>query len=169
MKEDTSLSHSRKELWEKIKDVRPGMLTTTERDGSLRSRPMWTLSDEFDGYLWFFTAEDSPKAKELESNNQVCISYSAPDKDLFISVSGRAELIHDKAKAKEFWNPYAEAWFPEGLDDPSLALLRVEVEQAEYWEDNKPKVIQFAQALITAATGKQPDWGENKKLDLNGK
>jgi general stress protein 26 len=167
MKDHLSPSEARKVLWEKIKEVRPGMLTTVEQDGSMRSRPMWTLGDEFDGNLWFFTADDAPKVDELKRNPQVCISYAAPDKDLFLSVSGSAELVRDKAKAKEFWNPYAEAWFPEGLDDPNLGLLRVEVAQAEYWEDNKPKVIQFAQALLTAVTGKQPDWGENKTIDFS--
>jgi general stress protein 26 len=169
MKDNTGQSEARKELWEKIKDVRPGMMTTAEGDGSLRSRPMWTLGDEFDGNLWFFTSDQAPKVEELERNPQVGISYSAPDKDLFISITGRAKLVRDKAKAKEFWNPYAEAWFPKGLDDPNLALLRVEVEQAEYWEDSKPKVVQFAQVLLTAVTGKQPDWGENKTVDFSDK
>ena len=40
---------------------------------------------------------------------------------------------------------FAEAWFPEGVDDPHLALLRVDVEQAQYWEDRKPKVLQLAE------------------------
>jgi len=40
--------------------------------------------------------------------------------------------VRDEATAKELWNVFAQAWFPEGVDDPHLALLRVDIEQAEY-------------------------------------
>ena len=41
------------------------MMTTVEADGSLRSRPMWTQGDEFDGSLWFLTSDEAPLAEEL--------------------------------------------------------------------------------------------------------
>ena len=47
--------------------------------------------------------------EELERNPHVGLSYAAPDKDLYVSVSGRAQLVHDEAKVKELWNVYAEA------------------------------------------------------------
>ena len=89
------------ELWERIEKVRPAMLTTVESDGSLRSRPMWTQGDEFDGTLWFFVSDDGPLARELERNSRVGLSYAAPDKDLYVSVSGRAALVYDRARAEE--------------------------------------------------------------------
>ena len=154
------------ELWERIESVRTAMLTTTEPDGTLRSRPMWTQGDEFDGSPWFFTSDEAPKVDELERNPQVCLSYGAPDTDLYLSVSGRAELVRDEAKAKELWNTFAQAWFPGGVDDPHLALLRVDVEQAQYWEDKKPKVLQFAEIVLGAVTGRPPKSGEERKLDF---
>jgi general stress protein 26 len=169
MKSDKEMTGAQKELWEKIESVRTAMMATIEQDGSIRSRPMWTQGDSFDGSLWFFTGEDAPKVEELKRNPQVGLIYAAPDKDLYLSVSGRAELVHDKAKIKEFWNAFAEAWFPDGVDDPNLALLRVDVEQAQYWEDKKPKVLQFAEILIGAITNKPPKSGEEKKLNFDGK
>jgi general stress protein 26 len=156
------------ELWERLEKVRPAMMTTIELDGSFRSRPMWTQGDEFDGALWFFVSDDGPLAKELERNPRVGLSYAAPDKDLYVSVSGRAELVHDRNKAEELWNTYAEAWFPQGVDDPQLGLLRVDVEQAQYWEDNKPKVLQFAEILVGAISGNPPKSGDQRKLDFKG-
>ena len=76
------MSVAQRELWEKLESVRPTMMTTVAEDGSLRSRPMWTLGDTFDGTLWFFTGADAPKAQELARNDQVGLSYAAPDKDL---------------------------------------------------------------------------------------
>jgi general stress protein 26 len=158
----------RRELWERIEKVRPAMMTSVDLDGSLRSRPMWTQGDEFDGSLWFFTGEDAPKVEELERNPRVQLSYAAPDKDLFVSVSGRAELVHDRAKIEELWNKFAEAWFPEGVDDPNLALLRVDVERAQYWEDKKPKLLQLAEIAIGLLRDTPPKSGEERKLDFDG-
>ena len=83
-----------------------------------------------------------------------------------MSVSGRGELVHDKAKAEEMWNTFAEAWFPGGADDPNLVLVRVDVEQAQYWEDKKPKILQFAEIVLGAVTGNPPKSGDEKKLDF---
>jgi general stress protein 26 len=167
MGDSATMTAEQEELWERIDEVRPAMMTTVELDGSFRSRPMWTQGDAFDGTLWFFVSDDGPLARELERNSRVGLSYAAPDKDLYVSVSGRAELVHDRNKADELWNTYAEAWFPGGIDDPHLGLLRVEVEQAQYWEDKKPKVLQFAEILVAAVTGDPPRSGDEKKLDFD--
>src|SRR6185295_17487875 len=99
---------ARQELWSRLEQVRPTMMTTLDLDGTtLRSRPMWTQGDGFDGSLWFFAGDDSALADELAQSPQVGLSYAAPDKDLYVSVSGRAELVHDRAKAEELWNVYA--------------------------------------------------------------
>ena len=166
MNEQNGMSAAQRELWEKIEGVRPAMMTTIDEDGSLRSRPMWTQGDAFDGSLWFFTADDAPKADELARNPQVGLSYAAPDKDLFVSVSGRAELVHDRAKNEELWNMFAEAWFPDGVDDPHLALLKVDVERAQYWQDNKPKILQLAEIVIGLVRDVPPKSGEEGRIDF---
>ena len=155
------------ELWDKIEGIRPAMMTTVEADGSLRSRPMWTQGDDFDGSLWFFTGDDAPKAEEIARNPHVALNYAAPDKDVFVSVSGRAELVHDRAKIEELWNTFAQAWFPDGADDPHLALLRVDVERAQYWEDKKPKVLQLAEIAVALLRDRPPKSGEEGKLDFD--
>jgi general stress protein 26 len=160
------MSAAQRELWDKLEKVRPTMMTTVGDDGLLRSRPMWTQGDTFDGSLWFFTADDAPKAEELARNPQIALSYAAPEKDLYVSVSGRAELVHDRAKIEELWNAFAEAWFPDGTDDPHLALLRVDVDHAQYWEDKKPKVLQLAEIAIGILRDVPPKSGEHGRIDL---
>jgi general stress protein 26 len=157
---------AQRELWDKVKSVRPAMMTTIDEDGSLRSRPMWTLGDNFDGSLWFFTADDAPKAEELARNQHIGLSYAAPDKDLYVSVTGRAEVVDDRAKVDELWNVFAEAWFPDGKDDPHLALIRVDVDHAQYWEDKKPKVLQLAEVVIGIVRDVPPKSGEQGRIDL---
>ena len=161
-----AMNAEQRELWERIEKVRPAMMTTAESDGAFRSRPMWTQGDDFHGSLWFFVSDDGPLARELERDPRVGLSYAAPDEDLYVSVSGRAALVQDRAKADELWNTFAQAWFPGGVDDPHLGLLRVEVDQAQYWEDKKPKVLQFAEILVGAVTGRPPKSGDERKLDF---
>jgi general stress protein 26 len=121
-------------LNELIKDIEVAMLTTYEQDGSLHSRPMATQKIEFDGVLWFFTRASSHKVQEVERDHHVNVAYSAADKQRFVSVSGMARLVKDRQKMEELWNPAYKAWFPDGLDDSDLALLKVTVEHAEYWD-----------------------------------
>ncbi len=108
------------------------MLTTVEPDGSLRSRPMATQQVEFDGDLWFFTGASMHKVYDIENNPPCNVAFSDPNDQNYVSMSGRAALVRDKQKAKDLWNVFYRSWFPQGLDDPDLALLRVEVDGAEY-------------------------------------
>ena len=157
---------------EKLRDLIKGisfaMLTTVDEDGSLRSRPMQTQEAEFNGELWFFTSASSAKVDEVQSDQRVNVSYSDPDDNRYVSLSGTASLVRDREKIKELWKPVLKAWFPDGLEDPDLALLRVKVEKAEYWDSPSSKMVQLAGFLKALATGQRLDYaGENEKLDLN--
>ena len=94
---------------------------------------MTTQLAKVDGELWFFTKRESPKADEIKRHRRVSLSYAKPDDNSYVSISGTAELITDPKKAQELWDPSYEQWFPQGASDPSLILIRVRVEQAEYW------------------------------------
>ena len=61
------------------------------------------------------------------------LSYARPEDNIYVSISGSAELISDPKKAQELWDPNYEQWFPQGAGDLSLILIRVTVEGAEYW------------------------------------
>lgn len=157
---------------EKIRDLIKGisfaMLTTVDEDGSLRSRPMQTQETEFDGELWFFTGASTPKVGEVQRDQRVNLSYADPDDNRYVSLSGTAALVLDRAKMKELWKPVLKAWFPGGLEDPELALLRVKVEKAEYWDSPSSKMVQLAGFLKAIATGKRLEYaGENEKLELD--
>jgi general stress protein 26 len=151
-----------------IQDVKIAMLTTVDQDGNLRSRPMATQKTEFDGDLWFFTSAGSAKVGEVQSEQRVNVSYSNPEASRYVSVSGTAQLVRDQKKAKELWNPIYKAWFPEGLDDPTLALLKVSVEKAEYWDSPSGKMVQAIGFVKALATGRryEASEGEHGKVEL---
>ena len=153
-----------------IRDAKYCMLTTVERDGSMRSRPMYTQDLPRRGVLYFFTSDHSAKAKAVEStDSQVNLSYVSRDQNRFISVSGKARLVRDPLKMRELWKPYYKAWFPLGLEDPNLALLQVQADYAEYWE-TPPTLLVRLSGLIHALTGNGPgQLGKNEKLNLHSK
>jgi general stress protein 26 len=163
---ETTGKNDIQKLRDLIRDIRVAMLTTADEDGSLRSRPMATQETELDGDLWFFTAAYSPKVSEVKREHNVNLAYVKPDDERYVSVSGKAELVRDKGKTRELWNPALKAWFPQGLDDPELALLRVRVEKAEYWDSPSGKMVQLAGFAKAILTGKRYEPGENEKLDI---
>jgi general stress protein 26 len=117
-----------------VNDIEFAMLTTVDLEGSLRSRPLATRQFDSDGGLWFFTSISSGKIAEIDSHRRVNLSYSRPAHQNYASISGVTQVIRDEAKARELWTPMLLAWFPDGVDDPDLVLLRVLVEEAEYWD-----------------------------------
>ncbi|MES2766781.1 MAG: pyridoxamine 5'-phosphate oxidase family protein [Bacteroidota bacterium] len=142
------------------------MLTTVDKDGSLRSRPMSVQEEKFDGTLWFFTQDNSPKAGEIKREHEVNVSFAKPEDNRYVSVSGKATISHDKEKMKKFWNPAYKAWFPKGLDDPNICLLKINVEKAEYWDSPGSAVIHLIGFVKALATGEEYEPGENEKITL---
>lgn len=140
---------------ELIKDINVAMMTTEAEDGLLHSRPMATQKTEFDGALWFFTGLSTGKISEIDWNPEVNLSYSDGSANKYVSVSGTAELVDDRAKKEELWSDIYKAWFPQGLDDPDLCLLRVNVTFAEYWDVPSGKMVQVFGFLKAIATGER--------------
>lgn len=166
--EETKNSADYAKLREMIKDIDFCMLTTVDENNDLHSRPM-SLNSEVDeaGNLWYFTSADSHKVSELERTPKCNVSFANPDDHRYVSITGTAELVRDRNKIEELWKPELKAWFPDGKDQADLALLRVGIEKAEYWDSpggTVAHVISFVSALIK---GESADWGENKKLDLS--
>jgi general stress protein 26 len=154
-------------LRELVKDIDFCMLTTIDEDRDLHSRPM-SVNGEIDpdGDLWFFTSASSHKVSEIAKSPKVNVSFADPDNQHYVSISGTAELITDRAKIDELWKPEFKMWFPNGKDDPDVALLRVNLEKAEYWDSPSSTIAYALNFVSSVVTGKEPDQGENRKLEL---
>jgi general stress protein 26 len=151
---------------ELIKDIKIAMLTTAEGDGTLRSRPMAAQKEAFDGTLWFFTQVNSGKVSEIEAERHVNVNYSDAGNQRYVSVSGRGTVLQDRAKAEHLWSPVLKAWFPQGLEDPTLALLRVDVAEVEYWEAPHGAVVRLAGFVKAIATGERYEAGEHGRVKM---
>ncbi len=134
-----------------IKQIRIAMLTTVNEEGELRSRPMMTLKLD-SGTLWFFSSDHHGKADELSLDPRVNIVYSQVERKQYLSISGLAELIHDENLKRQLWEPEFTEWFPEGVEDRHLALIKVSMKKAEYWDAPSQRikeVLSFTKAVLT--------------------
>jgi general stress protein 26 len=150
-----------------IKDIDFCMLTTIDEQGDPHSRPMSSNGDiDPDGDLYFFTNASSHKVSEVAQSPKVNVSFADPENQRYVSVTGLASLVRDREKINELWRPEFKMWFPKGKDDPDIALLRVNLEKGEYW-DSPSSSIGYALSFVSSlVTGKQPDFGENKKVNM---
>lgn len=155
-----------KKIGSLIADIRFAMFTTAGKDGTFDSRPMATQKTEFDGVVWFLSANDTRKVEEIADNENVSLIYADPSNASYVTVKGRAAVSHDKAKIHELWNPMYQAWFPGGENDPQIRVLRVDVTEAEYWEANDSKLIRGIKYLAAAATKGSVAMGEHGKVDV---
>lgn len=159
-------SASIEKLRDMVKNINFCMMTTID-EGQLRSRPMALNGNvEFDGDLWFFTYGSSHKVDEVNRHEEVNVSFSDPSQQLYVSMSGTAELVRDQAKIAELWEPKLKAWFPKELDEPDIALLKVSVTQAEYWDAPSGFVAHTIGVVKAALTGEPASSGKNEKLSL---
>ncbi|NML64465.1 pyridoxamine 5'-phosphate oxidase family protein [Hymenobacter sp. RP-2-7] len=157
MSDHTPVTHDLDKLFEKIKDVRIAMLTTFNEQHQLHSRPMGTIKPEADGSLLFLTDKESAKVFEVKKDSQVNLSYGDPGSNTYASVTGRASTYRDQAKIDELWNESFKAWFPKGKDDPSITILKVTIDQAEYW-DTPSSLLSVAYGYVRSVlTGKKSE------------
>lgn len=156
-----------KKLRELIGDVKVAMLTTVDQDtGRLHTRPMATQRKDFDGNLWFFTKLRDDKVGDIQEWPDVVVSYVDEDRNLYISASGNATVQRNLEMMEEWWHNGLKSWFPEGLDDPQLGIIKVVVEHAEYWDGPDNAVERMVGFVRAAASREQYQETENEELNL---
>ena len=143
------------QLNELIRDIRFAMLATVHSDGAVHACPMATQQIDVDGHLWLFTCTHTDKVDAIQENDNVCVAYADPDGQRYVSVSGRAQLLNNPEKKKELWNPLYKTWFPRGLEEPRLVLIRVQITDAEYWHAPEGRMVRLLGFENAAITGEQ--------------
>ena len=150
-----------------IDKAKVAMLATLDPAQELRSRPLHTERVDEDGTLWFIVAADAPKVGEIYSHSgKVCVSYSDPERQNYVSLTGTAQLVDDPGRKAELWSSIAEAWFPGGKDDPAIGLLRVQPEHGEYWDGPSSAAGQIFALAKAALTGDVSGFGTQHKFKV---
>lgn len=147
-----------------LKSFRTAMMVTND-GGSLHTRPMGVQGDaaEFNGALWFFTDRDSRKVRELEQDPRMSLIFQSDGDSAYMHLFGQARVIEDKKKMKDLFTPLLKTWFPKGLEDPRMTLIRFEADRGDFW-DSPGGMLQvlgaFTKAVITGHRGQGGEMGE---------
>jgi len=155
------------------------MVTTIDKENnSLHSRPMALLKDKssnsalFVGNnLWFFTYRHCNKTDEL--SREPCMSVTMQSSSTYLSLVGKSAVIDDRIKIRELWQESFKTWFPGGIDDPELCLIRFNIEGAEYWDMGglstwRIRIGGFLKSVLTGEAP-QPTADESKKIQMGHK
>ena len=131
------------------------------RDGA--TQPMTVNFEDQDreaGVLWIFTANDHDLTRAMGQSNRAIASYSAKGHDLFASLRGTLRIDNDRATIDRLWSPIVGEWY-EGKDDPKLALVRFDVEDAKIW---KSDLEGFLKPAFNKLLGRKPEAGMKEKV-----
>ena len=161
----TTTSDPMAKVAEIVGDFRVAMLTTHAPDGHLRSRPMRTTERVFDGRLYFFTTVDSDLLTDTRHQPTIGVAYAHPADGRYAFLTGATRVEQDRELMKKLWTAEHAKYLPAGPDDPSVALLEVDVQRGEYW-DETTGLLAAAGNVLTRVTGGAPkvrvDHGEVK-------
>jgi general stress protein 26 len=123
------------------------------------SRPLALQGDPsvFGGTLWFFADMRSPKIHELSADPTVSLFFQNDADSCYMQLDGSAAVVADRSKMRELYTPILKTWFPEGLDDANLTLIRFDAISGAYWE-SPGGILQamtaFATSVVTGSPGK---------------
>lgn len=128
------------DLSKTMADIDFTMLFTRTEGGQLAGRPMSNNGDvAFEGDSYFFTFDSSRTVSDIERDKTVAMSLRGNEgllgkPPIFIAIEGQAELIRDKTKFTDHWQPDLERWFEGGVDTPGLVLLKAHATRIHYWD-----------------------------------
>jgi len=152
-------------VWDILEKTGVGMLITRFA-GGLRARPLDARPDREAGCIYFLADLRGLKDDEIEACPDVCFTATNAEAKAYLSITGRAVVTNDPARAARIWKKADDVWWS-GPQDPELCVIRLEPHIAELWDGPASAAearFEFAKAR---ATGEKPNLGENRKVKVD--
>lgn len=165
-KQDLQNKDAIKKIQELVEAANICLFATQLTQIPLSVRPMSTSKVDEEGYIWFFSKNDSDKNEHILEDDQVQLLYSNNSSSEYLSLYGHAEIVRDRNKIEELWTPIAKAWFTEGKEDPSITLLKITPKEGHYWDTKNGKVISLIKIAVSVITGVTSDSGIEGKVKI---
>jgi general stress protein 26 len=152
-------------VWDILDNHSIGMLTTRFARG-LRARPLDARPDRSAGRIYFLTDVNGHKDDEIAANPDVCFIVTVPSDRVYLSITARAAVSRDPAKAADIWKKADEVWWKGGAADPNLRVMRLEPKTAELWDGPSNALVAAYEFTRARLTGEKPLLGENIKKTI---
>ena len=153
-------------LREMLKDF-PIAFMVTVNGGDVTARPIGVVGDHagFDGTLWFITDKRSRKVRAIEDGATTTLLFQNDQEGNYLQLTGRASVVEDRARLEELYTTLQRTWFPNGVDDPDITLVRFDAVEGNYWDKHDSLVrlaVAFAKSMVTGTPGKSGNAGVAK-------
>ena len=129
-------------------------------------RPMSVQKVDDEGNFWFLSAKDSHKDEEVKRDPFVHLLFQGSAHSDFLNIYGIAEIVEDRSKIDELWQPILKTWFTEGKDDPRISVIKVVPSEGYYWDNKHGNAVAFAKQAVGSVIGKTLDDSVEGKLDV---
>lgn len=140
-----------------LKDLPIAFMITVQGDDVV-ARPIGVVGDHgaFDGSLWFITDRRSRKVAAIQQGATTALVFQNDREGTYLHLNGRASVVEDSDKLKELYTTLQRTWFPKGLDDPDITLVRFDAVSANYWDGHASMLrlaTAFAKSVMTGSPG----------------
>jgi general stress protein 26 len=152
-------------VWQIIERVGVCMLTTHAAEG-FRARPTEPRPDRAAGLIWIVTDRRSGKEHEIEAEHDVGLTFVDAKERAYLSITARAQVLPDHAKAAEVWRFTDNLWW-KGPNDPNVCVLRITPLTAELWDGPASSAVFAFEFVKARLTGAKPNLGENRKMTVD--
>lgn len=156
---------AKKKIKELAESIDYTMMATDLKSQPFHVVPMSTKKVDDEGNIWFLSNKTSEHNQNIQKEQKVQLIYAGKGSYEFLSVYGKASIITDKDKIEEFYGEADDAWF-DGVDDPQITAIKVEPEDAHYWDTKNGKIISLLKIASSAITGNKTDLGEQGDLKV---
>lgn len=149
----------RTKMWKAMADSPNVLLSLTDNEEP--AEPMRAqLDKEADSEFWFYTT----KSNRAASGGKAMVHFSSKGHDIFACIRGTIVEETRQEIIDKYWSNAVEAWYEEGKDDPSLKMLRFELDDAEIWEADPGLKGMFK--LMTGKDINEKEMGEHDRVNL---
>jgi general stress protein 26 len=153
----------------KVRELLPkfrcAMMITHAANEAVHVRPLGLLGDveHFGGVLWFFADRRSRKVDESADGVPVSLVCQNDDASVYLHLTGSVTTVRDLPKMRELYTPLLRTWFPDGLDDPHLTLIKFDASEGAYWDSpggTLRLLAAFARSIVTSSPGRGGTHGD---------
>jgi general stress protein 26 len=147
------------DMWSKMADSPFVMIGLT--GDHQHSAPMTAqLDPDANGKFWFYTSKDN----RIAPGGAAMAQFVSKGHSLYACIAGTLVEETSEAVKDKYWSKQVEAWFAGGRQDPSLLMLRFELDSAEIWESDTSIGGKFK--MLTGQTIKPQEAGSHAEVAL---
>jgi general stress protein 26 len=145
---------------ELVNSLKIAYLSTVNGEGCPQTRAVFNLRCReafpgtdacFEGHdrdflLYFSTNTSSAKMAEIRRNPAVSVYYCRPDEFIGLMLTGRIEVVEDRALKLALWQEGWERYYAAGREDPDYTILRLRPSRMKGWHRGESFVLDLPAA-----------------------